>query len=152
MPALPETMRIVHLAALALWGGMVLAEAVVELLPLRRKELLPSSAVFHYYIDLYVEIPLLALVVATGAANLIFVPVTPLLVVKLAAAALAAGAQVACIVLVVRRHRLVSAGGTGPVIDALHRRIIACALFGVPFALVAVVIGLFISATLLAAR
>ena len=144
----PETMRIVHLAALALWGGMVLAEAVVELVPLSRRELLQPGADFHYYIDLCVEIPLLSLVVATGALNLLSVPITALLLVKLSAAAVAVAAQVACVVLVVRRHRL--AGAPAPALDALHRRIIACALVGVPFALAAAAIGLYISTTLLA--
>ena len=148
MPVPPETMRLVHLVFLSLWGGMVLAEAVVELAPLRLPALAQPAAIFHYYIDLYVEIPLLALVVFTGVVNLFLVPFSALLLIKLLAVAPAVCAQVVCLVLVVRRHRQAGTDGAG--IAGLHRKIIWCALFGVPFALAAAALGLIISAKLMA--
>jgi hypothetical protein len=57
-----------HLVVLALRGGVVATEAVVEIYPFRRRELHPAAIRFHFVIDLLVELPLVLAVVAAGIA------------------------------------------------------------------------------------
>lgn len=44
-------LRTAHLFVLALWGGVLASESVLELLPLRRHDLRPATIVFHWTPD-----------------------------------------------------------------------------------------------------
>ncbi len=129
-------LRTLHLFVLALWGGVLASEGVLELLPLRRPELRPATVVFHYFIDLLVELPLLLGILLTGALLLHGRPFTGLVAAKVACGSIAVLANLACIVFVVKR-RSASAN-----LQAIWtRRIYASALVGVPAGVGALILG-----------
>ncbi len=129
-----------HLLLLALWGGVVAAEAVMELLALRRPELARATATLHRAIDLWVEVPLLLGVLTSGLVLLSSRPLTPLLAAKAACGAVAVGANLYCVVTVVRRHREPDAR-----LPARSRQVVASAVVGLPFALVALALGAYLA-------
>lgn len=95
-----------HLMVLCLWGGVVAAEAVVEVAPFRQKDLHPAAIRFHYWIDLLVELPLVLAVVATGTTLLFLTdPLTPLHWLKVSFGAAAVAINLFCIAVVVKRGR-----------------------------------------------
>jgi hypothetical protein len=101
-----NVLAMAHLTVLALWGGVVATEAVIEVLPFRRRELHGATIRFHYWIDLLVELPLVLAVVATGVALVVTIEaVTPLHVLKIACGGAAVAVNLFCIVVVVRRGR-----------------------------------------------
>ena len=69
MPSI-HTLSLVHLVFLSLWGGVVATEAVIEILPRLRREHHGTTVLFHFWIDLLVEAPLLFGVVVTGVLTL----------------------------------------------------------------------------------
>lgn len=134
-----DALRLAHLLALSAWGGLVLAEIVIEL-SARSASTLRAAARFHYAIDLLVEAPLLAVVLATGVALASRAwPMPPLLTVKVCAGLAAIGANAACVALVVLRRRHLAEGAA---LLRYRRRIVATALVGVPFGLLAAILGL----------
>lgn len=58
--------QVVHVTALALWGGVLLVELLLEFLGLRHAHLRDGVAVFHRYIDWVTEVPLLMAVTLSG--------------------------------------------------------------------------------------
>lgn len=128
---------VLHFVLVAAWAGVVGVELVLELAPLRRPELRPATVVFHYYTDLWLELPLLLGVLVTGLLLLGERPMDARLAVKLAGAALALGANLVCMALVVARHR----GPPGRA-AARSRWIYATGLLGIPGGLVALYLGL----------
>lgn len=62
--------QIAHVTALALWGGVLLVELLIEGLGLRYAHMRDGVAAFHRYIDWFTELPLLAAVTVTGAVLL----------------------------------------------------------------------------------
>jgi hypothetical protein len=127
-----------HLAALFLWGGVLAAEAVLEILPARHPELRPAAARFHFWTDLLIEVPLLAVIAGTGAALLVGRELDAALALKVGCGLVAVGANVVCVPIVVRRARETDAGRS-----AHWSRCIAwCAAVGVPFGLAALALGL----------
>jgi len=142
-------MRIAHLVLLSIWGGIVVTEGVLELLPFLKKDLLKPTVIFHYYIDIMLELPIILLVLTTGIINLFFVPITSLQVIKVSAAAVAITANLYCIVLVIGRYRSLQAGAANRILAEKHQRILRCAAIGLPFAAVAAVLGFYIAMRLL---
>lgn len=127
-----------HLFALGLWGGLVTAELIIEA-SARTPEEHRAAARLHHRLDLLVEVPLLAVVVATGAVLAARAPMTPLLAAKLGCALAAIAANVVCVVLVVARRRAADAGD-----DARVLRLAGAIRWtgaGVPFGLAALAIG-----------
>jgi len=95
-----------HSLILGMWGGLVAAEAVIEVLGTRRPELREAVTAVHFWLDLLVEIPILAGVVISGALLLLTVNgLTLLLGVKIVAGLAAVASNAICIVRVVRRYR-----------------------------------------------
>jgi len=125
-----------HFLLVAMWFGVVGAEVVLELLPLRRPELRGAADVLHYHIDLFVELPLLLGVVATGLLLLQGRALDVRLVVKLAGAALALGANFACVALVIARHR-----GRPELAGRRTKLVYLTALSGFPGGLLALYLG-----------
>ncbi len=130
-------LHLLHLVSVAAWLGVIGAELVLELLPLRRPELQPATAVFHYYIDLCIELPLLLAILGTGALLLVDSRIDARMAIKLAGAAVALGANLACMVVVVLRHH-------GPQAEIKRRTMLvyATVAVGIPGGLVALYIGL----------
>ena len=127
-----------HLVLLSLWGGFVLAEGVVELAA-RDDASRRAAARLHYWMDVLVELPLLAGVLATGgllAAR--SWPLTRLHWIKVAAGLAAVAMNLFCVAHVVARQR--RAGD--PAALRRHGRFVKLAAgLGLPFALVAATLG-----------
>ncbi len=133
-----DPLHAAHLIVLSLWGGLVAGEAVLELAatdPISQRH----AAQVHYWMDLLVEAPLLAGVLATGGwlAARAWPPGT-LLTLKMAAGLVAVMINAYCVVAVIRRKRQMDDAA------ALQRwsRRVRLSATGVPFAAVATVIGL----------
>jgi hypothetical protein len=95
---------LLHVILLSVWGGLVLCETVLELAWRDRQALVAEA---HFLIDLFVEIPVVLGVLATGAVLLARAwPPAPLLLVKVACALIAIAANLICAVLVMHRYRV----------------------------------------------
>lgn len=128
--------HIAHLVFLSAWGGLILGEAAVEF-PARSSESLKAAAArFHYWMDLFVEIPLLLGVVLTGGVLFGRAGWSPLLGIKAACGLAAVAANVMCVVMVIRRSK-----ARPDSVDALTQWIFRAPAIGIPFALVALGIG-----------
>jgi hypothetical protein len=133
-----DTLHVWHLILVSAWGGLVLAEVVMEL-ACRGEQALGPAAVIHYWLDLLLELPLIAGVVATGAVLTARAwPPSTLHVVKIAAALVAIGWNLYCVVMVVRRRR--SLADERAVLH--YRSRVFLSLVGVPFGIAALYIGL----------
>ncbi len=128
-----------HLVALGLWGGLVAGEAVVELKS-RSDDECRHAAKLHYWMDLIVELPLLAAVLLTGAVLAVHAwPLSTLHWAKIGTGVVAVGANLWCVAHVVTRYR------RREDVEALRRHgqwVRATASVGVPFAAVALYLGL----------
>jgi len=102
-----NVLAMLHLVMLSMWGGVVATEAVIEIYPFRQRELHPATIRFHYWIDLLVELPLVLAVIATGVALFLLTdPLTPLHLVKIGLGGAAVAVNLVCIVVVVRRGKM----------------------------------------------
>ncbi|MBI4816617.1 MAG: hypothetical protein HY791_10180 [Deltaproteobacteria bacterium] len=128
-----------HLIVLGLWGGLVTAEAIVELVGRRDVRLAYAVARFHYWIDLVAELPLLGAVVATGLILLAQTTLDAFLWAKVACGGVAVIANLACVLIVVKRWRV--ATRTGEVPDRLSAWVLRLAALGVPAGAAALVLG-----------
>jgi hypothetical protein len=99
-----------HLVVLGLWGGIVLAEAVLEVVARRDPAHARTAAVVHFWIDLLCEGPVLVALLVTGGVLALRMPLTALHWAKIGCAILALGVNVWCIGVVLRRYRC-SRGG-----------------------------------------
>ncbi len=133
-------LHVLHFVVVAAWFGVVGVEFVMEIVPLRRPDLGPAVAVLHYWVDLIVELPLIVAVTATGFLILSgrprCSPDDARLLVKLLGAAVALGANLVCVALVVWRHR-----GRVDAIEKRSRWVRATGI-GIPGGLVALYLGL----------
>ena len=128
------TWHLVHLAALFFWAGLVVCETVVEFSPLP----LATRASLHWWIDAFVELPVLALIILSGTVLVSRLPeLTPLHWVKIACAAIAIGANLACAGAVRLRYR-----NAATPVGAKYDHWVKRAWVGVPFGLAALYIGL----------
>lgn len=99
-----DALRLAHLILLCSWGGLVLAEAVVEALGVEAGGQ-PFALRAHFWMDVLIELPLVGGVLVTGALLLHRGwPPSTLLIVKIAAALIAIGANLYCAVLVGLRY------------------------------------------------
>lgn len=142
-----ETLAIAHVALLALWGGVVATEVIVELHAALHPPLQDAAARFHLRIDLILELPLILGVIASGSFLLAHAwPPTSLHLVKLACVAVPILSNLACVALVVMRARSLDSGASASVPRAHTRRIFVTALVGVPFAFAGAVLGAYLAA------
>lgn len=132
----------IHLVVLALWGGVVATEAVIELYPFRHREQHAATVRLHYWIDLLVEAPLVLAVAVTGLMLLLSIdPVTPTHLVKVGFGAAAIAVNAFCIAVVVRRGRRLERGGDESRLWRASRTVLACFAVGLACASVAAVLG-----------
>ncbi|MCA9773338.1 MAG: hypothetical protein KC466_13070 [Myxococcales bacterium] len=136
-----EIWRIAHLWVLGMWAGLVAGESVMEILARRDEAFAAFAARLHLWIDVFVEVPLLLAVVATGYFLLRETPITALLGVKIAFGLFAVGVNLWCTGVVVRRQR-VAAGAGAAVMRAESDRIFLAIKLGLPAALIALYLGL----------
>jgi hypothetical protein len=148
MKALPmvNVVSMFHLIFLSLWGGVVATEAVLELYPYRRKILHEHSIRYHFWIDLLVELPLILAVLASGLTLAILAwPLSWLHFAKISFALIAITANLTCIVFVLQRKKLLDNKASEAELLASTRRIVMCAVVGMPFAALAAGAGFFLA-------
>lgn len=137
-----DLLALMHLTVLALWGGVVATEAVIEIYPFRHHDMHPASIRLHYWIDLLVEAPLVVAVVITGASLLWLTDtITPLHLVKVGFGGAAVAVNVFCIAVVVRRGRRYASGTEDGLLWTSSRVVLACFAAGLACAAVAATIG-----------
>ena len=141
-----KAVALTHLILLGLWGGVVATEAVLELYPRRRMEMHPYTIRAHYWIDLLVELPILLGVALSGMVLLgLSWPPTPWHLIKICCGGLAVGANLVCIVLVLRRHKMLAHGDDDKALWSATRRISLTAVMGIPLALAAAILGFWLA-------
>jgi hypothetical protein len=144
--AIINLVSMTHLVLLSLWGGVVATEAVLELYPYRRTALHEHSIRYHFWIDLCVELPVILGVLATGICLAVLAwPITATHWIKLSAALIAVSANLLCVYLVVRRKTRLDQGASEAELWQATRRIVMCAVMGLPFAAAAAGLGFFLA-------
>jgi len=133
-----DPLHVAHLMALGIWLGIVLTEVLFEFSG-SDPDSLRAAARFHYTVDMFGELPVLAAVIVTGVLLASRVgPLTPLHHVKIAASLVAIGSNLVCAVWVVQRRHIQDE----LVLLAYRRKIWATAAVGVVFGTAALAIGL----------
>jgi len=130
--------HLIHLLLLGFWGGLVLAETVVEV-ALRHRADARTAARLHFWMDVCIELPLLLGILATGGWMLWTVwPPPRILIIKVVLALVAITANLVCMVLVILRW---VRQGDPAAVERLGRWVRATAV-GIPFGVVALYLGL----------
>ncbi len=136
--------HLAHLLALGLWGGVVLAEGIIEQVGRRDAAHTAAAARMHYWTDLLLELPLLAVIIGTGVVLAWNVPLTGLHWLKIACAVFAIGVNVWCIGVVLRRQRTVGSASHQTTLADTSRVFLAIKL-GLPPGLVALWLGFYLA-------
>lgn len=137
------TLQWVHVFAVAFWLGCVFTEIVIEQIGLRRVELRPAVPHIHFYVDRFVELPALALVLCSGLLLLDTARFSSdwVYATKVLCGLAAAGANIYSAYPVIMRKRAADANDTAAV-RRYGKMIDATIPVGVPAGLVALGIGL----------
>ena len=130
-----EAVRLLHFGALCAWAGVVAVEGVIEL---GDRDDGVHATRLHYLIDLFVEGPLLAIVLLTGIVLWSQASMSSLLAIKIGCGLVAIGANLLCVGFVVLRHRR----RDDPVARRFWTRYVRGSILALPFALAAAYLGL----------
>jgi hypothetical protein len=134
-----EPLHLLHLILLSVWGGIVLAESVIEIAA-RDGDGMGRAATYHYWIDVLFEAPLLAGVLATGVVLSVRAwPLTPLHWFKIGAGLAAIAMNAYCVGQVILRKRHLADPARA---RRHHARVRHSAYVGIPFGLAAMALGL----------
>lgn len=126
MGAIPmvNIVAVLHLAFVSALIGVIATETVMELLPLRSKDLHHGAIRFHLWIDLLIEAPLALGAVATGIVMATLVnDLTTYHLVKITFASIALMLGITCIMRVIRRNRLREEGASEEVLEKETKKI-----------------------------
>lgn len=134
---------LLHTLAIGGWLGVVAAEVVLEVMRSRNKALRAPVARLHFYIDIYVEKPLILLAAGSGAWLLWKLPVPPSgwLQVKIIAGGIGMTLNMLGIWQVVMRHNATNDADDAAV-ERADKIIIGTGLAAVPCVLLALGIAL----------
>ncbi len=135
-------LQFAHVIFLGLWGGCVFVEVLLELSALKNNALHNIMPELHYKIDVFIELPLLFLVLATGIFLFQSAAMSPLLVLKAGAGLWAVAANVYCVFVVIKRKKAADRGD-GKQVEKYTRRVFASAITGIPAGLCALFLGLY---------
>lgn len=132
-----DGLHLSHLIFICIWAGLVIAESVIEVLS-TSDQTRAQAAKIHFWIDVLFEIPVILAVLVTG----IFLvrqslPLTPLHLLKIAAASVAIVLNLYCAVMVIFRYLHLDDPAA---VRQYHAQVRLSAL-GIPFALLAAYIG-----------
>lgn len=129
-----DWLRLVHLILLCGWAGVVLAETVIEVVLAGE-----AAAATHYWIDVLIELPLIAGVLASGAGLAVRVwPLSTLHLIKIGTALFALSLNLYCAAMVIKRYRR---RNDQAALGRLQRRV-RLSILGLPFGAVSAYIGL----------
>lgn len=132
------TLLTFHLIAVSFWLGLLAAETVMELWA-REPQARRTVAGIHRWIDICFEGPIAIAVLVSGSLLLVQAwPPTPLLMVKVGAGLITVLANLICFPIVYARAR-----ATDDARVTTLTRYVAMTGWGIPFGLLAFVIGLF---------
>jgi hypothetical protein len=132
-----DAWHVAHLVVLSAWAGVVLVEAVIEQLG-EARDMEAAAIRAHFWIDVLVELPLIAAVLTTGAVLLMRGwPPPPAHLVKLGCAFAAVAINLYCALVVIVRYRT-----RGDLETARrHSRRVRLSALGVPFGVLAAYLG-----------
>ena len=132
-----------HVLALGLWAGLVATEAVVELMGRSNQDLQGAATWMHYRVDMFVELPILVLVLFSGLLLIAATdPLTSLHLAKVSCGLAAICVNLYCVVLVIQRNGALARGDSALACQSRTRRILLCFLLGGAFAAVAGALGI----------
>ena len=121
-----------------MWLGVVITEVLFEFAG-SDADSLRAAARFHYTVDKFGELPILAAVLVTGLILAVRAwPLTPLHVIKIAASLIAVGSSLVCVLWVFQRRRIEDV----KVLLGFRRRIWTLAAVAAAFAIPALYLGL----------
>jgi hypothetical protein len=124
----------IHLFSVAAWLGVVMTELVIEVYPYRNRGLYLSTIHFHYWIDLFVELPLVLLLLGSGIVLIFLNTNLDLLhVLKIASGLIPVLACFAGIYVVLRRSAALRAGAREEDLWGGSRNIVIAVLIASPF-------------------
>ena len=133
-----EPFHLAHLVALGMWLGVVITEVLFEFAG-SDAESLRAAARFHYNVDRFGELPILAAVLITGTILAVRAwPLTPLHLIKIAASLVSIGSTVMCALWVFQRRQVEDTN----VLLGFRRRIWSLAAVAAVFATPALYLGL----------
>jgi len=133
-----EPFHLAHLVALGMWLGVVITEVLFEFAG-SDADSLRAAARFHYNVDRFGELPILAAVLITGTILAVRAwPLTPLHLIKIAASLVSIGSTVMCALWVFQRRQVEDTN----VLLGFRRRIWSLAAVAAVFATPALYLGL----------
>jgi len=133
-----EPFHLAHLVALGMWLGVVITEVLFEFAG-SDADSLRAAARFHYNVDRFGELPILAAVLITGTILAVRAwPLTPLHLIKIAASLVSIGSTVMCALWVFQRRQVEDTN----VLLGFRRRIWSLAAVAAVFATPALDLGL----------
>lgn len=138
-----STLLIIHICAVSFWFGVVGAETIIERSRSENKEHGYAVARNHFFIDMFLEIPVAAIVLVSGLLMLNEAHLSsPLFILKIIAGMFAVGINAACVIPVTRRKNAANKGQLDEVIR--HSGTIdKISILGIPAGVLALSIGIF---------
>jgi len=139
-----NTWLVTHLIFIGFWGGCVAVEMVMEFWGRKNLERKHQTAQLHFLIDVYIEIPILLIVLVSGIAlfdvnNLVF----PTYKIKIIAGLIPVLINVFCLIPIIKR-KYASDQNDVESMDRNTRLIFICFFTGLASAMVALAAGLHI--------
>lgn len=133
-----EPFHMAHLLALGIWLGVVITEVLFEFAASDAQSL-RAAARFHYTVDKFGELPILAAVLGTGTILTVRAwPLTPLHIIKIAASLISVAVALVCVLWVFRRRGVDDANA----LLGFRRRIWTLASVAAVFGIPALYVGL----------
>jgi len=138
-----STLLVIHICAISFWFGVVGAETIIERSRSENIEHGYAVARNHFFIDMFLEIPVAAIVLISGLLMINEVHLSsPLFLLKISAGIFAVGINAACAIPVTRRKNAANNGQLDDVIR--HSRTIdKISVLGIPAGILALSIGIF---------
>ena len=136
-------LHLVHVVAVFLWLGNILAEAVIELARQPNRGGYFTVARLHRSIDAFVELPLIIVILVSGILLLLHTQADTTLWIKIGCALVAIAMNLYCAFFVFRRAKLDEKDENLSTLKSLTwRGVYLSTLIGVPFAIVALYLGI----------
>lgn len=135
-----EILLKLHLFSIAFWLGVVGVEFILEQSRAKSRDQGFAVAVYHYKVDLYLELPAFTLTLITGLLLIDFNRIDGLYLLKVAAGLVAVAGNVICLIPIIKRKRAADAGDLQNVIRDSHR-VDTISIVAIPAGILALVLG-----------
>jgi len=135
-----------HLFSVAAWLGVVMTELVIEVYPYKNRGLYLSTIHFHYWIDLFVELPLVLLLLGSGIVLIFLNTNLDLLhILKIISGLIPVLACFVGIYVVINRSRALKAGKKEEDLWGGSRNIVIAVLIASPFFAISLGLGFWLA-------